>query len=166
MLDAATNANSGLHLTDTQSGFRAFAVYTASAFRFQTDTHSIESEMLIDAAQKGLQIKEVEIGVRYDVGCSKSHPIQHGLRVLMLVLHDVELRRPLYDFTIPGLIFLFVGLTMGFASFQTFFNGGSLLFGPTLLMTLLTLVGVLMAFTGIILHSMSRLLYEFRRESL
>ena len=165
VLDVATNANSGLHLTDTQSGFRAFAVHTASAFRFQTDTHSIESEMLIDAAQKGLRIKEVEIGVRYDVGRSKSHPIQHGLRVLMMVLQDMELRRPLYYFTVPGLLFLIVGLTMGLVFLQTFFNGGSLFFGPTLAMSVLTLVGVFMAFTGIILHSMSRLLYEFRRKS-
>ncbi len=165
VLDVVTNANSGLRLTDTQSGFRAFAVHTASSFRFQTDTHSIESEMLIDAAQSGLRIKEVEIGVRYDVGQSKSHPIHHGLHVLMPVLHDMELRRPLYYFTVPGLLFLTIGLMIGLVSLQTFFNGGSLFFGPTLLMALLTLMGVFMAFTGIILHSMSRLLHEFRRES-
>jgi glycosyltransferase involved in cell wall biosynthesis len=166
LLDKVTNMNSGLRLTDTQSGFRAFAVHTAPAFRFQTDTHSIESEMLIDASQKRLRIKEVEIGVRYDVRQPKSHPLKHGLRVLMLMLHDMELRRPLYYFTVPGLIFLIIGLTIGLFSLQTFFNGGSLFFGPTLVMSLLTLVGIFMAFTGIILHSMSRLLHEFRRGSL
>lgn len=48
---------------------------------------------------------------------------------------------------------------MGLVLLQTFFNsGGNLLLGPTLLMIVLTLVEVFMAFTGIILHSMSRLL--------
>jgi glycosyltransferase involved in cell wall biosynthesis len=166
VLDKVTNVNSGLHLTDTQSGFRAFAAHTAPLFRFQTDTLSIESEMLIDASQKRLRIKEVEIGVRYDVGQSKSHPVRHGLRVLMLVLQDMEIRRPLYYFTAPGLLFFTVGLMIGLISLQAFFNGGHLFFGPMLITTLLTLVGVFMAFTGIILHSMARLLHEFRRESL
>lgn len=34
VLDRATNLNSGLHFTDTQSGFRAFAAHTAPVFRF------------------------------------------------------------------------------------------------------------------------------------
>jgi hypothetical protein len=43
---------------------------------------------------------------------------------------------------------------------MTFYLGGSLNFGPTLLMIMLTLVGCFMGFTGIILHSMSRLVNE------
>ena len=165
VLDAATNVDSGLHVTDTQSGFRAFAMHTASAFRFRTTTHFIESEMLIDAAQKGLRIKEVEIGVRYDVGRPKTHPIHHGLRVLVKVLHDMELRRPLYYFVLPGLALLTIGVTTGLGFLDAFSHGETLPFGPTLMIVLVTLVGVFMAFTGIILHSMSKLLHEFKKTS-
>jgi len=42
--------------------------------------------MLKDASNAGLKIKEVEIGVRYDVDCSGENPVAHGLRVLVKIL--------------------------------------------------------------------------------
>jgi glycosyltransferase involved in cell wall biosynthesis len=65
VLDKATNLNSGLHITDTQSGFRAFAARVAPVFKFRSNGLAIESEMLMDAANAGLRVKEVEIGVEY-----------------------------------------------------------------------------------------------------
>jgi len=62
--------NSGIQVTDSQSGFRAFAGHTKDILRFNSNGMAIESEMLSDAGKAGLRIKEVEIGVRYDVGCS------------------------------------------------------------------------------------------------
>ncbi len=165
VLDRATNFNAGLHVTDTQSGFRAFARHTLPAFRFKSNGLAIESEMLMDAANAGFRIKEVEIGVRYDVDCSTENPIKHGLKVLMNVLSDMELNRPLYYFTLPGMVFSITGLGMGLSFLQKFYLGGSLMFGPTLLMILLTLVGTFMVFTGMILHTMSRLIIEYRKRS-
>ncbi len=158
ILDHTTNLNSGMRVTDTQSGFRAFSVDKISAFKFNQNGFSIESEMLVDAANAGLKIKEVDIGVRYDVDCSTENPVKHGLKVLFNVLQDMEFRRPLYYFTFPGMIIGAIGLSMGLGFLQDFYNGSSLYFGPTLLMILLTLVGLFVAFTGIILHSMSRLI--------
>ena len=65
VLDNVTNLNSGLKVTDSQSGFRAFASYTIPAFRFNQNGFSIESEMLTDAANFGSRIREVEIGANY-----------------------------------------------------------------------------------------------------
>jgi len=160
ILDSATNFNCGLHVTDTQSGFRAFARHTLPAFSFKSNGLAIESEMLMDAANAGLWIKEVSIGVRYDVDCSSENPIKHGLKVLANVIHDMELNRPLYYFTLPGAILGIIGLAMGLTFLQSFYNGGSLLFGPTLIMILLTLIGTFMVFTGIILHTMSKQINE------
>jgi len=89
VLDFATNLDSGLSVTDSQSGFRAFAGGVKDVFSFRQDGLAIESEMLADAAQAGLWVEEVEIGVRYDVKGSKEHPVSHG--VLVKVLHDIEL---------------------------------------------------------------------------
>ncbi len=164
VLDRATNLNSGFNITDTQSGFRAFARHTLPVFRFRSNGLAIESEMLMDAANAGLRVKEVEIGVRYDVDCSTENPVSHGLRVLVKILEDMELNRPLYYFTAPGLVISAVGLGMGLDFLQDFYLGGSLMFGPTLLMIVMTLVGTFMAFTGIILHSVSRLINESRRK--
>lgn len=165
VLDKATNMDSGLNVTDSQSGFRAFAAYTKSIFRFRQNGLAIESEMLADAASAGLRIEEVEIGVRYDVNCSKEHPVKHGLHVLFKVLQDMELRRPLYYFALPGTLMTAIGVGLGLEFLRTFYHGGSLYFGPTLLMVLLTLIGCFLAMTGIVLHSLSKMIIETNGKS-
>ncbi len=158
VLDTAINLDSGLSVTDSQSGFRAFSAEVKDAFRFNENGLAIESEMLADAASAGLRIKEVEVGVRYDVDCSTLHPLTHGLRVLMKILHDMELRRPLYYFTLPGIVLATMGVGMGLELLRIFYLDGNMQYIPTLLMVLLTLVGSFMAMTGIILHTMSKVL--------
>ena len=144
--------------TDTQSGFRAFSIKTAPFFKFNSDELTIDSEMLMDAANARLRIKEVDVGVRYDVGRSSKHPVSHGLQVLAGVLRSIEFNRPLLAFTVPGLIM--VAIAAGIAAFviQAYFIIGHVVLGPTLLMLLLTVVGTFLVFTGIILHSMSALI--------
>jgi glycosyltransferase involved in cell wall biosynthesis len=165
VLDTATNLGSGLSVTDSQSGFRAYASRIKDIFQFKQNGLAIESEMLSDAAEAGLRIKEVEIGVRYDVGSSSENPVSHGVRILVKVLHDMELRRPLFYFTAPGLVMAVVGFGMGMEFLRAFYHGGNLQYGPTMLMILLMIVGCFMAFTGIILHTISLLLIsESNRE--
>jgi len=165
MLDNATRLDSGLNITDSQSGFRAFAASTKGVFRFKQNGLAIESEMLADAANAGLRIKEVEIGVRYDVDGSSENPISHGVKVLVKILQDMELNRPLYYFTVPGILMSTVGIGMGLNFLREFYHGSALQFGPTLLMIMLTLVGSFMAFTGITLHAISKMINESRRNT-
>jgi glycosyltransferase involved in cell wall biosynthesis len=160
ILDKATNLNSGLNITDSQSGFRAFSASTKDVFRFKAEGMAIESEMLADASKSGLRIAEVEIGVRYDVDCSTEHPIKHGLEVLMMVLRDIEFNKPLYYLTVPGTVLGIGGLIMGTYFLQEFSIGKGLYFGPTVLMILFIVVGSFMALTGILLHSISSILRE------
>lgn len=155
ILDTATNMNSGLKITDSQSGFRAFAASTKDVFRFRAQGMAIESEMLADAGRSGLRIREVEIGVRYDVDGSTISPIEHGLGVLVMVLKDIEFNKPLYYFTVPGISLGLGGLYMGAHFLETYFMGGGLNFGPTMLMILFIVIGTFMALTGILLHSVS-----------
>ena len=85
ILDKMTIMNSGIRITDSQSGFRAFSASTKDIFRFKAQGMEIESEMLADAGKHGLRVKEVEIDVRYDVDGSTEHPLKHGLNVLVKV---------------------------------------------------------------------------------
>jgi glycosyltransferase involved in cell wall biosynthesis len=163
MLDNATRLDSGLNITDSQSGFRAFSADTRNVFRFQQTGLAIESEMLTDAANAGLRIKEVEIGVRYDVDGSSENPISHGIKVLVKIFQDMELNRPLYYFSAPGIVISAFGIGMGLNFLRDFYHGSALQFGPTLLMIMLTLVGSFMAFTGITLHAISKMINESRR---
>jgi glycosyltransferase involved in cell wall biosynthesis len=93
ILDRFTNINSGLKITDSQSGFRAFAASTFKHFRFNAQGMAIESEMLADAGNAGIRIKEVEIGVRYDVDGSTKKPVSHGLEVLLAILKDMVFKK-------------------------------------------------------------------------
>lgn len=160
ILDRATIMNSGVKITDSQSGFRAFAASTKDIFRFNAQGMAIESEMLADAGHYGLRITEVGIGVRYDVNCSTVNPIKHGMGVLVRILKDIEFNKPLYCFTLPGMLLGIGGLFMGARFLQDFTMGKSLYFGPTMLMVLFVVVGTFMSLTGILLHSISTLLRD------
>ena len=92
VLDIATNLSAGIHVTDSQSGFRAFSSRAKDVFRFKDTGFGIESEMLVDAAEAGLKIVEVPITVRYDVDGSTKDPITHGVGVLLQIIKDKALR--------------------------------------------------------------------------
>ncbi len=158
VLDKATNLSSGLDITDSQSGFRAFARHTMPAFRFSCIDFGIESEMLMDAANAGLRIKEVEISVRYDVDGSTKNPVSHGVGVLMRVINDLEFQRPLYYFTLPGSIIIIIGVILGLVFFGDYLGGTTKSLAPTVIAIMMTLVGGFLAFTGIILDSMTRMI--------
>ncbi|MGC9516144.1 MAG: glycosyltransferase family 2 protein [Methanomicrobiales archaeon] len=158
VLDTATNISSGLKITDTQSGYRAFAGHTVPLFRFKDSGFGVESEMLVDAANNKLRIVEVEIGVRYDVDGSTKHPLSHGIRVLIKIIREIEINQPLYYFTIPGLIIVIIGLIISLFFIRDYITGKSITMAPTLLMIMITLAGIFMTFTGIILDSISRLI--------
>ena len=158
VLDKATNLNGGLDITDSQSGFRAFSRHTLPAFRFSCVDFGIESEMLMDAANAGLRVKEVEISVRYDVDSSTKNPVSHGVGVLMRVINDLEFQRPLYYFTLPGVIIILTGVILGLMFFGNYLGGTNKSLLPTVLAIMMTLAGGFLAFTGIILDSMTRMI--------
>lgn len=158
VLDKVTNLNGDLAITDSQSGFRAFARHTMPAFRFNCVNFGIESEMLMDAANFGLRVKEVEISVRYDVDGSTKNPVTHGVGVLIRVINDLEFQRPLYFFTLPGVIIIVAGVVLGLMFFGDYLGGGSKSLLPTVLAIMATLAGGFLAFTGIILDSIARMI--------
>ena len=146
-----------VHVTDTQSGFRAFSMKTASIYQFNSPSLAIDSELLMDAAKAQLRIKEVDVGVRYDVGQSSEHPIAHGAQVLVGVLRNIEFKRPLFAFTLPGILLICIGLALAVYVIQGFYSYGRVPNGPAILMLLVIIVGTFMILTGIILHSMAGL---------
>jgi len=161
VLDTATNISGKMNVTDSQSGFRAFAGHTIPVFRFHSHDYTIESEMLIEAAKAGLRIVEVEISATYgEETHHKQNPLKHGMSVLVRILQDMEFNRPLYYFTFPGLILVFVGMILGLKFFGEYLGGQMTTLLPTTLAALITILGTFMAFTGLILHSVSRMIWR------
>lgn len=161
VLDTATNiSGKNLDVTDSQSGFRAFAGHTVPIFRFRSADYTIESEMLIEAAKAGLRIKEVEISATYgEENHHKQNPIRHGVSVLIGILQDMEYNRPLYYFTLPGVVLMILGMITGVYFFDRYLDG-TLNFFPTMGSALLIIFSSFMAFTGLILHTVSRMIFR------
>jgi glycosyltransferase involved in cell wall biosynthesis len=83
VLDSFTNINGKIDVTDSQSGFRAFSANNLDKFSFHSNDYSIESEMLIEAANAGLKIEEVPINVSYvEVHNHKQNPPPYGMGFL------------------------------------------------------------------------------------
>ena len=163
VLDTTTNFVGGICVSDSQSGYRAYGKRAIESIKINRSSMSAGSEILLQIKDNDLSFAEVPINCSYEVeDASTQNPVSHGVGVLLTLLHDMELRRPLYYFTIPGMVLAAVGVGMGLDFLRTFYLGGSLAFGPTLLMIILTIVGSFMALTGILLHSMSRLIRECR----
>jgi len=163
VLDAATNISGKLDVTDSQSGFRAFAGHTLPVFGFHSTGYTIESEMLIDAANAGLRIKEIQINAIYgEDSHHKANPVKHGVTVLLRIIRDMEFNRPLYYFGLPGFIMVLIGITFSLKYFNDYLSGTSITLLPTALAALLTIFGSFISFTGLILHSISRMIKRTR----
>lgn len=158
VLDKATNISSGLNITDSQSGFRAFSKKTIPFFKLNDSGFGIESEMLSDAAEAGIKVVEVPITVRYDLNGSTENPITHGVGVLLKIIKDMELRRPLIYFTLPGFIIFLIGVISGIWFLNDYLNGTSINFGPTVIAIMLIIVGLFLMLNGILLDSIRKLI--------
>src|SRR5687768_10434443 len=107
-----TNQTSGVDVTDSQSGFRAFSRAAIQSLTFSKKGFSVESEMQFLAAERGLRVREVPISTVY-VDPPKRNVLRHGMTVLNGILQLVERARPLLFFGLPGLLLLLSGLGMG-----------------------------------------------------
>lgn len=163
VLDVATYVAGGINVTDSQSGFRAYNRKAIEKIQFNGSDMSAGSEILLQAKYNNLKFTEVEIHCRYDLEkCSSQNPFVHGPKVLLQILKDMEFRRPLYYFAVPGVFIGVIGVFEGIFFLQNFYSGGSLSLGPIILMVMMVLIGMFMAFTGIILNVMSRLIQELK----
>lgn len=163
-LTIATNNASGVHLTDSQTGYRAFSAEAMRQIRFQSQGLSAESEMQFILKDSALRLTEVPIHVRYLDG-SKRNPISHGLSVLDTIIALVARKRPLLFFSAPGACLVVTGLIMGYDAFgsgQVPPHAVPAL--PESLATLFLIVGLLFGVTGTILNAFEQFASRVSRE--
>jgi glycosyltransferase involved in cell wall biosynthesis len=167
ILDVTTYLAGGIRVTDSQSGFRAYGKKAIENIRLRGDNMSAGSEILLHMKDHNLKFEEVEIHCRYDLEqCSSQNPFAHGLGVALQILKDMELRRPLYYFTVPGLISVVAGLFLGMNFIPDFYLVENFSFGLILLVILIVLIGVFLMFTGVMLHVISRMVSQIVRNQI
>lgn len=159
VFNSLTNHTSGVHLTDSQNGFRAFSGRVLNALSFHSNGFSVESEMQFLAREYGWKVKEVPITVRY-TDKPKRPVFIHGLVVLDGILKFIGRRRPLVSFSIMGLLLLLTGLGWGFCVVEIYRRTLQLAVGYALICVMLIILGATSLSTGIILHSVRGLLAD------
>lgn len=155
VLDIVTTAGTKLKVTDTQSGFRAYARRTFDKFSFKERGICTESEMLIDAIENGMKVLEVPISCQYNIpNPSKEGQYRHGMRVFNFALRSIRERHPLLFFGGGGFIALLVGLAFGLYTIDYYLQYRFVPFGPALITIALTLAGMFSIFAGLMLNAM------------
>jgi len=157
-----TNRSSGVSITDSQSGFRAFSARALKSIFFSSKSFSVESEMQFLARDHRLRITEVPIEIRYEER-PKRNVLLHGLIVLNGILRLIGQHRPLLFLCVPGLSTFLVGLLLGLWVIEIYRSSRELVTGYALMTLLLSVVGLLTLYTGIMLHSVRGLLLSLVR---
>jgi glycosyltransferase involved in cell wall biosynthesis len=139
-------------VSDSESGFRALSKKAISEIQLKEEGFAVETEMISEAMRKGLAIKEVPISIIYTKDGSTLNPVKHGVGVLNRILAMISERRPLLFFGLLGSMCVLAGIAFGVIVVRTYYTSYVLATGTALLSMLLTTVGVLSIFTGLILN--------------
>ena len=154
-----TKVTSGVSVTDSQSGYRAFSRRAYNADIFHSTNFAVEAEMQFLARAHHLTVTEVPITIRYNDKPKRS-VIGQGRMVLNGILHLVGQYRPLLFLGLPGVILLLFGMGWGVVVVERYAQTRQLAVGYTMISLLLSMIGMVLFSTGIILHSVRGLLSE------
>ena len=153
ILSKLTSIASREKLSDTESGFRAYSKKAIALLELKEKGMAISSEIVSEAAAKGLKVTEVPISVIYTQDGSTINPVKHGFGVLNRIMVMISERRPLLFFGLFGSIFLVLGLAAGITVIRLYyFEAGVLATGTALVSILFITTGLLTVFTGVILN--------------
>jgi len=163
ILDLFTNISAKSKVTDSQSGFRALSRQALENLDFVSDGYNIESDMIAHFSARGLSIREVPISVKYDVpNKHKKHPLTHGVGVLTRIVNLIGYRRPLLLFGSPGLLFIIIGIVIGFYAFREYTTTAIFPFALEMVSMLFLIMGMLMVSVGLMLNTLTMIMKEHR----
>lgn len=155
-----TRLTSGISVSDSQSGYRAFSPRAYNSGWFHCSDFSVEAEMQFLAHEHGLRVMEVPITIRYDEKPKRS-VWQQGLNVLNGVLRLTGQYRPLLFFGLTGAVCMVTGLGWNLWVMDHSIFMYDL---ATIIREVLFITGLIMLSTGLTLHSVRSLLINLLRD--
>ena len=157
ILDTITKLAAEFPFSDTQSGFRSYSKKAIQSISFSTNGFGVDSEILVDAVNKGLKITEKKVTVLYNTGekTSTKDPVSHSMSVIASLLELIAIHHPLKYIGIPGMILLIVGF--GFATYAiSNFNETGNFSLPSILIAMSSLIiGLILLLMSVVLYSIS-----------
>ena len=160
VLTKLTNVSLKEAITDSQSGFRAYAKKAISEIIPTDSGMAISNEILLKASSLNLRIGEVPIVVLYDGDTSTHNPVSHGTSVFVSTLKFIAIEHPLRFFVLPGTLILLLGLSFVLWALQLFSDSGILVTNITLIGIACLIFGAILIVNGINLFSITHLLSE------
>ena len=160
VLTKLTNVSLKESITDSQSGFRAYAKKAISEIIPTESGMAISNEILLKASSLNLRIGEVPIVVLYDGDTSTHNPVSHGTSVFVSTLKFIAIEHPLRFFVLPGVLILLLGLSFVLWALQLFSESGILVTNITLIGIACLIFGAILIVNGINLFSITHLLRE------
>ena len=152
-----TKEASGVSVTNSQSGFRAFSREALEAICFSSRGFSVESEMQFLAKRHNLRVAEIPITIHYEDKPKRS-VVSQGIMVASGIIRLFGQYRPLFFFGTIGFTVLLAGLAWELDVVQIFLSSHQVALGSAVLGALLILIGNQAIFSGVLLHSIRGLL--------
>lgn len=162
VINLLANILSGVHVTDSQSGYRAFSRKAIELISFHSSGFCVETEMQFIARDYDLTYKEVPIQILY-LDPPKRSAVKQGFQVLQGILHLTGQYRPLLYFGLLGIFLIFLGVLLTVEATWIFEREQSIPIVYVVGSVLTFIIGIISLFTGFLLHSIRGLLIDMLR---
>jgi glycosyltransferase involved in cell wall biosynthesis len=156
----------GRSFSDIFSGYRAFSRRFVKSFPVLSQGFEIETEMSVHALELRMPVGEVETayGARPEGSASKLSTIRDGWRIFRTIVTLYRIERPVLFYGLTGALLLIAAILLAVPLVMTYIETGLVPRVPTaILVTGMTIVGVLSFFAGLILDTVTRGRREMRR---
>jgi hypothetical protein len=115
----------------------------------------------MQARENGLKIVEVPIKINYNVEKpSTQNPIVHGLDVVLSIVKQMSIRRPLLFYGLPGALAMMIALFFWVWTIQTFTATRQIITNVALIAVASTIIGLMLLITAMILWVLISLIRE------
>src|SRR5215208_7629859 len=154
-----TQSASYNNITDSQNGFRAYSRNALLKLNLFENGMPVSTEILLNAKQKNLSLKEVPIEVSYEVEApSSQNSVLHGAGLIFTLMQFISLRHPLASYGIPGVALLIVAAVLANNALDLFSKNGYVSTNLVMVSVGTGVIGAVLLVTSTILYTLTALL--------
>ncbi len=155
-----TNVSTGLKISDSQSGFRAYNKKVLEKIIPSELGMGVSTEILIKSKKENFRISEIPITISYEGNTSTHNPVSHGTTVILSTMKYVSIERPLTFYGFPGIILFAIGIFFTVWTLEIFSVSSKIITNIALIGIGGLILGTLCLMTAIILYSIVSVVRE------